>query len=109
MLIKGFRKLLRKKKTQTNFCYINYVDEMYATQEFYGQETSDSGMLEIVDEFKDVFRSNLSKSLSPYRSVDHEINTNETVKSQIVSYSNCHRVSFKILVSKSKKSRKRKD
>lgn len=77
MSIKGFRRLLKKKDTQFYVCYVN---SMKTVEEPYAQPTSDPEMMRIVDDFSDVFRSNLPSGLPPKKSMDHAIETEPDAK-----------------------------
>lgn len=46
----------------------------------FGKQTKDPELMEIIDEYSDVFRSTLPKGLPPVRNVDHEIETDPNQK-----------------------------
>lgn len=69
--VKKFKRFASKKGTEIYAVVVNSLEALK-----FGKETTDPELLDILGEFKDVFRSSLPQELPPKRSVDHKIETN---------------------------------
>ena len=73
--VRRFKKLMKDLGTEVFAVVINSID----TKQF-GKATEDALMKEIIQEYSEVFKSQLPPGLPPKRAVDHEIMTETSVK-----------------------------
>ena len=75
--IKEFKSILKEPETIIFAVHVNAVSN---SDKSFAEETDDPELKSIIDEYSEVFQSNLPPGLPPVRSVDHEIVTDPNSK-----------------------------